>query len=278
MEMTRTGALIVVPCFNEARRLDLDSFARLAQVARLLFVDDGSTDGTSDAVRELATRCGDRVRLLTLAANRGKATAVWHGLRWGIEHGHEIVGFADADLATPVHEIARLLRTLRASRAQVVTGARIRVAGSGIRRSLPRYVSSRGFAHLAAAALGCPYYDTQCGAKVLRVTSLLAEVLATPFRSNWTFDVELLGRLFAGTAQRSGLDPRDCVEVPLREWREVAGSKLGVSSMLRATLDLVRIAIDLRELRAAPSRRPSEVVALVRSSSIPAREAADDVA
>jgi len=93
-------------------------------------------------------------------------------------------------------------------------------------------------------------YDTQCGAKIFRRSPALSHALATSFRSRWAFDVELLGRLLTGAP---GVEPvvlAHIREEPLLAWRDVAGSKLSASHMLKAGLDLAFIARDLRERRA----------------------------
>jgi dolichyl-phosphate beta-glucosyltransferase len=102
-------------------------------------------------------------------------------------------------------------------------------------------------------------YDTQCGAKFFRATPALSRALDRPFRSRWAFDVELLGRLLSGGAE--ALREDDLLEVPLRRWTHVGGSKLRPLAMLRAGADLAVIALDLaRERRAhaqpVPRRRP----------------------
>jgi hypothetical protein len=71
-----------------------------------------------------------------------------------------------------------------------------------------------------------------------------------PFLSRWAFDVELLGRLMAGTPEVAPLAVSDFVEVPLRQWRDVKGSKLSLPQMTLVLADLARIGADLRVRRA----------------------------
>jgi glycosyltransferase involved in cell wall biosynthesis len=246
-----TGCTVVVPCFNEARRLDAAGIEALADAAgaRVLAVDDGSTDDTAALLDELASADPDRMRVLALPDNRGKGEAVRCGLLDAIAGGTELVAYCDADLATPPDEVARLVDVLRADHAiDAALGSRVALMGTEIRRSALRHYSGRLFATAGSLVLGVPVYDTQCGAKAFRVTDRLRRALATPFVSRWAFDVELLGRLLQDDGPGGG---GRFVEVPLRRWRDADGSKLTVTAGLRATVDLVRIRRALR--RAAPS-------------------------
>lgn len=229
----------VVPCFNEAHRLDLDAWRAFHAAHRVVFVDDGSTDGTGDRLRDAG------LPVLTLLKNRGKAEAVRAGLRAAIDDGAAVVGYLDADLSTPTSEFERLLARLGAAPAvDVVLGSRIAHLGATIERRALRHYLGRVFATSASLALDLPVYDTQCGAKVFRVTPMLTAALATPFRSRWAFDVELLARLLdAGTA------PARCCEVPLQHWRDVAGSHLHSRAMLGAALDVAALGAARRRRR-----------------------------
>lgn len=247
------NAVIVVPCYNEAKRLDGERFLALsgAPDLRLLFVDDGSTDDTGALVTALAQRSEGRIELITLAKNSGKGEAV----RRGLEHaaragaGAAIVGFADSDLATPPSELLRLLAAARESSAGVVMGSRVALAGTDIDRKPSRHYLGRGFATLASLVLRARFYDTQCGAKLFRNTDLFRAAIAEPFRSRWIFDVELLGRLLVGAGGFPGLEAADFLEVPLRRWSDVAGSKITASSWARAGIDLALIAAELERRR-----------------------------
>lgn len=249
----RERATLVVPCYNEVARLDGETFLSLAardDDADLLFVDDGSTDETLGLLRALANRAPTRVHLLPLERNRGKAEAVRLGLLAALARGAEIVGYLDADLATPVSEAKRLLGLLRQRPdTQVLLAARVGLLGRDIRRSAGRHYLGRLFATAAALALGVRIYDTQCGAKLFRRSPALEAALGDAFLSRWIFDVELLGRLLAGGWGREPLPLDAIVEEPLREWQGVPGSKLGLTDMARAVLDLARIAADLQRRR-----------------------------
>ena len=203
---------IVVPCYNEAARLrvaDFVAFARDPETrARLLFVNDGSTDGTLDVLRKARKECPERIDVLNLASNVGKAEAVRLGMRRALRCGDPtavsedtrtppppFVGFWDADLATPLDHV-RLFRDVFADRpgTDMVFGARVGLLGRDIRRSARRHYVGRVFATLASLALRVPVYDTQCGAKLFRADGDLRAALSEPFDTRWVFDCELIGR------------------------------------------------------------------------------------
>jgi dolichyl-phosphate beta-glucosyltransferase len=228
-------AVIVIPCYNEAARIQGAEFLRLASAPgiELLFVDDGSTDNTRQVLSDLVAQAPGQMALLPLDPNRGKAEAVRRGMLRAFEGKAEHIAFIDADLATPVDEVIRLKTTAAESEADAIIGSRIAHLGADIDRSFARHLLGRVFATAASIALEAPIYDTQCGAKFFRRSERLHRVLSEPFHSRWAFDVELLGRLLAEGAQ--------VIEVPLKRWVDVPGSKIGVKSMLKAGADLVQI-------------------------------------
>ena len=243
--------VLVIPCFNEAERLPVAEVASLVDAGlSLVLVDDGSTDRTWAVLEGLARACGPSVTLLRLERNRGKAEAVRAGLRRAIEQGASVVGYADADMSTPAAELIRLNREIARRGCAVVMGSRIRLLGTRIGRRFSRHVLGRVFATAASLALDLKVYDTQCGAKFFLPTETLRGAIEQPFESSWAFDVELLGRLLS---PRAGAPYRaeDFVEIPLRAWSDVGGSKLRTLPAVRAGLDLVRIGAKARRTRAS---------------------------
>ena len=227
---------VVVPCFDEAGRLDVDAFDLLVDRAdRVVFVDDGSTDATASVIEGYAGR-RDGVELLPLAANVGKAEAVRTGMRHAVDHGATLVGYLDADLATPAAEMCRLIDIARSQpRRAAVIGSRVALLGHSVVRRPARHYLGRLYATAASLALEIPVYDTQCGAKVFRVAPPLRHALSAPFADRWAFDVELLARLLRHPDQHTDA----VLEVPLETWHDVAGSRVSATSGLRAAAALL---------------------------------------
>jgi len=237
------ASTIVVPCYNEAARLRVDSFRgylRHHPSTTFLFVDDGSKDGTLAVLKNLKDSVPAQVDVLALAKNSGKGEAVRQGLLHAIQrHSSSYVGYWDADLATPLEAIDDLQGILSEQPAvQIVMGSRVRLLGREIQRKAARHYLGRVFATFASIVLRMPVYDTQCGAKILRVVPELTKLLQQPFGSRWIFDVELIARF----AQFYSKDRLEWIyEFPLHRWDDVEGSKLRAFDFLRAGRDLLEI-------------------------------------
>jgi glycosyltransferase involved in cell wall biosynthesis len=238
--------LIVVPCYNEATRLDLEAFRAFAArepEVDFLFVNDGSTDATLARLRELEASDRESFAVLDLPRNVGKAEAVRAGLCVTFKSNARFVGYWDADLATPLDEIARFVAVLeRLPGIEIVFGARVQLLGRSVRRSSTRHYLGRVFATAVSHVLGLPIYDTQCGAKLMRRTPQLGALFESPFGVNWTFDVEVLARLIR-SRDGGGLPPAEeaVYELPLERWHDVAGSKVRPADFLVAFLEIARI-------------------------------------
>ncbi len=245
---------LVIPCYNEEKRLDPSEVARLAQQdgVSVLLVDDGSSDGTAALAESLVAQSGGKIAFLKLERNGGKAEAVRRGLVQALEQGAQCVGFLDADLSTPVDEMLRLVAYMRERPAiTVVLASRIRLLGNDVQRKPHRHYLGRLFATAASLTLDLDIYDTQCGAKLFRATPALRAALAKPFTSRWIFDVELIGRLIYGAPDGQALKADQFAEVPLRTWRDVAGSKLRPHHMFRAIGELAQLQMQFKQMRAS---------------------------
>lgn len=252
---------IVVPCYNEAERLDGDAFVRFAEIhpnVSFVFVNDGSADATPAILDGLCAGRSPRLAALHLDRNGGKAEAVRRGMLAACDAmpTPTAVGFWDADLATPLEAIPSFIDVLeRKPSIEMVFGARVNLLGRNVRRKLLRHWIGRVFATCASQMLRLPIYDTQCGAKLFRVDAAIHELIDEPFLSRWIFDVEILARLIKARRGTRRPQPEEVIEeVPLQTWIDKKGSKLRSRDFLVVGGDLMRIR--RRYLRGVPKGPP----------------------
>jgi glycosyltransferase involved in cell wall biosynthesis len=155
---------IVVPLFNEVESLPelharlSEVLDRLGQPAEIVFVDDGSTDGSMEAVRRLSAR-DPRVRGVQFRRRYGKSAALAAGLARAA--GQHLVTL-DADLQDDPAEIPRLLEKLDEG-YDLVSGWK-----RGRADPLPRRVASRVFNRVTSWLTGVRLHDINCGLKAYR--------------------------------------------------------------------------------------------------------------
>jgi len=161
--LTRPLLSAVVPAYNEVESLPtlvaelraaLDSTGRTWE---LLLVDDGSTDGTGEAMEAAAAKEA-RIRVVRLEKNSGQSAALAAGL---VRAQGDVVVTLDADLQNDPADIPRLLAAL--DDADVVSGVRANRNDSWIRR-----VSSRVANATRRAVLGDRVTDIGCSLKAYR--------------------------------------------------------------------------------------------------------------
>ncbi len=212
---------LIIPAYNEAQRIGdtlvqtLSYLRATSPGSELIVVDDGSSDGTADVVRDaFATAGAIKCRLIQHSPNRGKGAAVRDGLRAATL---PIALFSDADLSTPIEEASKLVEPIHAGQLDVAFGSRAldrRLIGT--RQSWGREQGGRVFNLLVRVSTGLPFWDTQCGFKAFRLETF-RPVLAKAHSDGFGFDVELLY-----LARHAGLRMR---EIPVR-WNHHEGSKV----------------------------------------------------
>jgi len=234
---------LVVPCYNEAARLDAAAFLHFVSThprVRLVMVDDGSVDGTWELLERMRTAAPATVTAIRHRENRGKAEAVRAGIITAIAENPAVVGFFDADLSTPLRTVDDFLALLDTRpNIEFVLGSRVLLMGRDVKRKPVRHYLGRIFATAVSLALDLPVYDTQCGAKMLRVNAATATLFAAPFRSRWIFDVELIARYLRLPAGPGEAARRDRLyELVLPAWHDKPGSKLRWYDFARAMVDV----------------------------------------
>ena len=207
-ELEQPELSVVIPAYNEAEGIQ----AALEQVAayfrsraiagEIVVVDDGSTDGTARLAGQASVPVS--LRVLVNEQNRGKGYSVRRGI---LSARGRYVGFADADMATPIDQLDKVRQALE-SGTDVVIGSRA-LPDSQIAKHQPWWRERAGklFGSFVRTVLLPGIPDSQCGFKFFTATA--AEAIFTRQRlAGWAFDVELLY-----IARRLGYN---IVQVPVR--------------------------------------------------------------
>lgn len=248
--MIQPEVIVIVPCYNEAERLPQQEFLKFTEECpgyNFLFVNDGSRDRTLEVLNSFAAKQPDRFQVLNLEKNGGKAEAVRRGFQHAMNSGVPFLAFWDADLATPLEVLPEFVKAFdHQPKTEIVLGARVKLMGRDIQRKMIRHYLGRIFATFASWVLGLAIYDTQCGAKMFRVTDTLRNIFETPFCSRWIFDVEILARYLKKTGFSRAEAETRVYEYPLHAWRDVAGSKVKSGDFLKAIGELSSIYLRYR--------------------------------
>lgn len=232
---------LVVPVFDEIQRLDahvrqlLEYAANLPPGSELVFVDDGSSDGTPERLEKLVADSEAPARVLR-RPHYGKGAAV----RAGLADAHTpVAGFCDLDLSTPLASFDEVRRA--AERAPVLAiGSRDATASTITRAQSPvREFLGRTYNRAVQLALTPGIVDTQCGAKAAR-REVWDTLLPRSREDGFAWDVEIIA-----IARASGIGVREVAV----EWEHREGTKVNV------TRDGTRMVVALRRI----SRRSGAV-------------------
>jgi dolichyl-phosphate beta-glucosyltransferase len=247
---------IVVPAFNEARRLPQslallrDFFGPAAWppgAVEILIVVEHGTDGTLELARAAVAEQANFI-VLDNRVQRGKGYAVRSGIR---QARGDIIFFMDADLSVPLEEVPVFLAHFDSNPDDSVLLGSRQHARSRIerRQSLLRQSMGKIFNHILRTLSLIPFRDTQCGFKAFRRTAA-QEIFPLQTIDGFAFDVEVIL-----LAQSLGFR---IAELPVR-WLNSPESKVHIiRDSLRMLLDAltvrrrVRRILQFRELREPP--------------------------
>ncbi len=228
---------LIIPAYNEERRIEktlIKYYSYLSDKFRnfeLIVITDGCKDRTPEIVSNFARKHPNVIHL-NYPKKLGKGGAIIEGFK--VANGN-IIGFVDADGATPPDYLDEIFKVLEKNGIDGVIASR-RVKGAKIIKKQPiiRRVLSLGFNILVRFLFLLPYSDTQCGCKFFRdyaVKKVLPELGLT----DWAFDVDLLYRM-----KKHGFK---VVEVPVT-WMHVDDSKLDLKrTPIRMLLSVIGLRI-----------------------------------
>ncbi len=236
---------VVIPMYKEEKRLEegvrpvLEFMSQKFPDGEVILVDDGSPDQTAQEAESLLKKFPKlHTMLLRLGKNQGKGAAVRAGMSKA--QGRARL-FTDADNATPIEEVERMLDLLKGDRS-IVIGTR-GGKNSKVEKRQPWWRKRMGmtFNLLMRFIVGMPFKDTQCGFKLFGQVAA-QECFSRQTLERFAFDVELLW-----ISRKLQLEVE---ELPVR-WRHIAESRVHpILDSLQMANDILKIRWRHRNLRA----------------------------
>ncbi len=230
---------IIIPAYNEEQRLGstlTETFNYLkAQdfTSEIIVVDDGSSDHTVKIAESFQASATEKIKLLVLKnpGNRGKGYAVRKGM---LHASGEVHLFMDADLATPLDQIPKVINPILNHEYDVVFGSRaVDNSVIEVEQSILRRLRGRGGNLLIRLMTGMDINDTQCGFKAFR-RQASQTIFPLQQIEGFGFDPEVLF-----IANKQGWKWKETPVV----WRHVEGSKV---TMLAATVEVFSEVLKIR--------------------------------
>jgi glycosyltransferase involved in cell wall biosynthesis len=239
---------MIVPCFNEATRLNVSKWQHIVdkfETCQWVFVNDGSTDGTNQILSLLDRQ---NAHILDLPKNVGKGEAVRAGINHALSADESLrlsqVGYIDADGAFDLVDIEAMFVEAEMNlggnaQHQLLIGSRVKLSGRSIKRSTMRHYLGRIIATYICYGWSSAPYDTQTGFKIFNLNPRFRAAVFEPFVTSWFFDIELILRLGI-------LDSRGIWELPLLNWSEVSGGSIKFWSSFKIVKEILQIRILVR--------------------------------
>ena len=121
-----SDALVIIPTYNEIENIEkmIDTVMALPDGFDLLVIDDGSPDGTADAVRRKMDQYPGRVNIECRSGKLGLGTAYIHGFKWALVRDYQYVIEMDADFPHNPADLTHLYNTCKDQVADVCVGSR----------------------------------------------------------------------------------------------------------------------------------------------------------
>lgn len=219
---------LVIPAYNEAQRLppflqtivDYDR-AHPQDIYEVIVVDDGSTDATARTAENARAQLS-KLKLLRQATNLGKGAAVRSGV---LAAQGDVVVFMDADGATPISELPKMIAAL--AEADIAVGNRWLPGSKTERHSVLRRIS--GFVYRVYMSLfGLGAIDTMCGFKGYRIAAA-HDLFNDLQEERWLFDAEI--------AYKAVQKKYRIKNFPIT-WTSKDGSKLDTKTLLKTALQI----------------------------------------
>ena len=164
--MSNSDSIVIIPTYNEIEniRAIIRAVTSLEKPLDVLIIDDGSPDGTADAVKELMqTELQGRLHLIERKGKLGLGTAYICGFKWAIEHGYDYIFEMDADFSHNPNDLPRLYAACHDEGFDVAVGSRYITGVNVVNWPIGRVLMSYYASAYVRTILGISLRDTTAG-------------------------------------------------------------------------------------------------------------------
>ena len=156
--------LVIIPTYNEKENVVnmIQTVMHLSMAFDILFVDDGSPDGTAQLIQEQQSVFPNRIHLLQRTGKLGLGTAYIAGFRWAIAEKYDYICEMDCDFSHTPQDLVRLVEACQQG-ADMSVGSRYTKGGGVVDWPLKRRIMSRGAGIYVNLILGLGVKDATAG-------------------------------------------------------------------------------------------------------------------
>ena len=239
--MAQNNTLIFAPTYNEQETIKtlIDALLALPVQSNLLFVDDSSTDGTTEYLRSVAA-VEPRIHVIVRPGKLGIGSAHRLGWLYARVHGHSRIVTLDADLSHDPQDVPRLLAALDAG-ADVAVGSRFCPGGRTDYKGWRRFLS-RSANCVARLVLRLPVAEHTTSLRAVRLDRVASGLVESVNANGYSFFMTCITLL-----AREGLIIK---EVPIHfHDRKGGSSKMPRAAVAQAIPALLQLALDRRRVK-----------------------------
>ena len=157
--------IVIIPTYNEIENISkiIRAVFALEEGFHILVIDDGSPDGTADAVKELQEEFPESLFIVERSGKMGLGTAYITGFKWALERDYDYIFEMDADFSHNPADLPRLLEACTDGGADVAIGSRYCDGINVVNWPLGRIIISYGASLYVRMALGFGIKDSTAG-------------------------------------------------------------------------------------------------------------------
>ncbi|MAU63271.1 MAG: dolichyl-phosphate beta-D-mannosyltransferase [Flavobacteriaceae bacterium] len=231
-------SIVIIPTYNESENIPilLDRIINLSVFFYVLVVDDNSSDGTGELVKEFSKKYKSRIFLESRIKKEGLGKAYTHGFNWALDNKYDYIFEMDADLSHDAEDLVRMHKEIDSSNCDVIIGSRYINGINVVNWPLSRIILSYFASIYSRIITGLPVYDATSGFVGYRKEVLHKIDLKSILFNGYAFQIELKFKAFENNFR--------ILEIPIIFKDRIHGeSKMSGDIIFEAIFGLIKLKI-----------------------------------